>query len=88
MRIRERMRERKEWRDWQKMEKEHAKTLIKVGGKLKREAILGLYLTDEERAGVGKFAEKHGKDMLRMQKQQRWKTSAFWRFMRWLRGRP
>ncbi len=87
MKIRERMKERKEMREYQTFEKRVAKWQIRKGKRLKKRTELGLPLTNEEREASGKIMEEHGRNALRFQKQQRWKTSAFWGFVRWLGGK-
>ncbi len=87
MRIRERMSIRKEKKEYQGFEKKVAKWEIRTGKRLRKKTQLGLPLTNEEREVSGKIIEEQGRNALRFQKQQRWKTSAFWGFVRWLRGK-
>jgi len=86
MKIRERINIRKEKKDWHRIERGVARGLVRDGKRARKRTVLGLYLTNEERESLGKTMEEHGKAGLRVQKQQRWKTSAFWRFVRWLKS--
>ncbi len=87
MKVRERLRERKEWKDWHRIEGGMARGIVRDGKRARKRTVLGLYLTNEERESLGKAMQEHGEAGLRVQKQQRWKTSAFWSFVRWLRGK-
>ena len=87
MGIRERMGIRKEKKEYQGFENKVAKWEVRTGKRLRKRTQLGLPLTNEEREVSGKIMEEKGRDALRFQKQQRWKTSIFWRFVRRLGGK-
>ena len=81
------MNTRNEMKEYHKGEMRVAKGLTRFGKRLKERPIFGLPLMKEEEEAAGKIFEEYGRNSLRLQKQQRWKTSAFWRFVRWLGGR-